>query len=101
MQNFMTETEVNAYKRTSTKISTDAPFFQLLYNEIMSVSLPREKVLVVILQPLITCIRTASMHVCTYIYTYIEHVFTDTGSVCTYICTYVCCTVHGGVCSIG
>ena len=39
-------------------VSMDAPFFQLLYNEIMSVCLPREKVLVVILQQLITHIHT-------------------------------------------
>ena len=42
---------------TSTKVSMDAPFFQLLYNEIMSICLPREKVLVVILQQLITYVH--------------------------------------------
>ena len=56
---------------TSTKISMDAPFFQLLYNEIMSVSLPREKVLVVILQQLITYVHTYARLVRMCVRTYV------------------------------
>ena len=78
----MAETEMNAYIHTSTKISMDAPFFQLLYNEIMSVSLPREKVLVVILQQLITYVHTYARLVRMCVRTYVQNRYSLTQVLC-------------------
>ena len=78
----MAETEMNAYIHTSTKVSMDTPFFQLLYNEIMSICLPREKVLVVILQQLITHVHTYGRLVRMCVRTYVQNMYSLTQVLC-------------------